>query len=64
MNPINNFIPVIYIVSIIIIIVFTIDYVVYIIEVNKVVDVGHFTAPSLYTTIIYEKLSILFKKKI
>ena len=71
MNHINNFIPVISIDAIMIITVFMIDDVVDIIEVNKTVDVvvyigggGHFYSAAINNNIIvFDKLSILLKKK-
>ena len=73
MNHINDFIPIISIDAIMVVIAGMIDDVVVVVDdvinvvvddVINVVDVGgHFTAPLLVTITIFEKLSILFKKK-
>jgi len=66
MNHINDFIPIISIDAIMVVIDGMIDDVVVDDVINVVVntvDIGHFTAPLLVTITIFEKLSILFKKK-
>lgn len=66
MNHINDFIPIISIDAIIVVgmidDVVVVDDIINVVVVDTV-DIGHFTAPLIVTITIFEKLSILFKKK-
>ena len=67
MNHINDFIPIISIDAIIVVVddiinVVVVDDIINVVVVDTV-DIGHFTAPLIVTITIFEKLSILFKKK-